>query len=97
MTAAIPPVTVLPRDARAEACVDQPTRITGSGLSKTFKSENGDVVAVDDVSFEVRQGEFVALLGPSGCGKSTILNMVAGLLDKSDGQILIDSDEVRQR
>jgi NitT/TauT family transport system ATP-binding protein len=95
VTAAIPTVSVLARDATAVAGADQRTRITVSGLSKTFKSATGDVVAVDDVSFEVRQGEFVALLGPSGCGKSTILNMVAGLLEKSDGRISIDSDEVR--
>lgn len=95
MTAAIPTVSVLARDAPAAAGADQRTRITVFGLSKTFKSATGDVVAVDDVSFDVRQGEFVALLGPSGCGKSTILNMVAGLLDKSDGRISIDSDEVR--
>ena len=51
-------------------------------------------MAVDDVSFEVRQGEFVALLGPSGCGKSTILNMVAGLLPTHGRRIRIDGDEV---
>ncbi|WP_275427239.1 ATP-binding cassette domain-containing protein, partial [Stenotrophomonas maltophilia] len=48
------------------------------------------VVAVDGVSFSIAKGEFVALLGPSGCGKSTILNMVAGLIPKSSGEILID-------
>jgi NitT/TauT family transport system ATP-binding protein len=42
------------------------------------------------VSFTIRRGEFVALLGPSGCGKSTILNMVAGLIPKTGGRILID-------
>jgi NitT/TauT family transport system ATP-binding protein len=46
------------------------------------------------VSFSVRQGEFVALLGPSGCGKTTILNMVAGLLERTGGAIRIDDDEV---
>ena len=84
------------RDAAADVRTEDRVRITVNGLSKTFKSAAGEVVAVDDVSFEVKQGEFVALLGPSGCGKSTILNMVAGLLDKSGGQIRIDTDEVRQ-
>ena len=50
--------------------------------------------AVDAVSFDVREGEFVALIGPSGCGKSTILNMMAGLIPISDGQILIDETQV---
>ena len=71
-----------------------PVRIRVDGLSKEFKSSGAEVVAVDNVSFQVQQGEFVALLGPSGCGKSTILNMVAGLLEKSSGSIRIDDDEV---
>ncbi|MBH5397790.1 ABC transporter ATP-binding protein [Bradyrhizobium sp. CNPSo 4010] len=70
------------------------TRIAVQGLTKRFTSTGREFVAVDDVSFEVKQGEFVALLGPSGCGKSTILNMVAGLLPRSGGRILIDDDTV---
>src|SRR3954452_16917582 len=70
------------------------TRIAVQGLVKRFNASGREFVAVDDVSFEVKQGEFVALLGPSGCGKSTILNMVAGLLPRSGGRILIDQDAV---
>ncbi|MCA1409747.1 ABC transporter ATP-binding protein [Bradyrhizobium sp. NBAIM20] len=70
------------------------TRIAVQGLAKRFNASGREFVAVDDVSFEVKQGEFVALLGPSGCGKSTILNMVAGLLPRSGGRILIDGDSV---
>jgi NitT/TauT family transport system ATP-binding protein len=70
------------------------TRITVQGLEKRFNAAGREFVAVDDVSFEVKQGEFVALLGPSGCGKSTILNMVAGLLPCSGGQISIDGDKI---
>jgi NitT/TauT family transport system ATP-binding protein len=76
-------------DARARI------RVRVDGLGKSFRTSAGEVVAVQDVSLEVRQGEFVALLGPSGCGKSTILNMVAGLLERSGGRIRIDDDEVR--
>ena len=50
----------------------------------------GDVVAVDDVSFYVEQGEILSLLGPSGCGKTTVLRSIAGLEDIDDGEILLD-------
>ncbi len=49
----------------------------------------GDVAAVDGVSLDVRDGEFVALVGPSGCGKTTTLNLVAGLIDLTDGDIYL--------
>jgi NitT/TauT family transport system ATP-binding protein len=65
-------------------------RIEARALSKTYRAAGRDVAAVDQVSFGVREGEFVALLGPSGCGKSTILNMIAGLLPRSGGDVLID-------
>jgi len=55
-------------------------------LTKRF----GDFAAVDDVSLEIREGEFFALLGPSGCGKTTLLRMLAGLETPSEGRILID-------
>src|SRR6478609_11044676 len=48
-----------------------------------------DVIAVDHVSLTVEEGEFVALVGPSGCGKTTTLNLIAGLLELSDGNIYI--------
>jgi multiple sugar transport system ATP-binding protein len=54
-------------------------------LTKNF----GDVVAVDDVSLRVTDGEFIVLLGPSGCGKSTILRLIAGLEDATSGEIVI--------
>jgi NitT/TauT family transport system ATP-binding protein len=66
-------------------------------LSKTyFDAYAGThVTAVQDVSLEVREGEFVALVGPSGCGKTTILNMVAGFIPPSGGDILLDGKAVR--
>ena len=51
-------------------------------------------MAVDDVSFDVFDGEFVALVGPSGCGKSTILNMIGGLVTPSAGTVEIDGVRV---
>ena len=49
----------------------------------------GDVVAVDNVSLTINDGEFVSLVGPSGCGKTTTLNMIAGLIELTDGDIYI--------
>jgi len=49
----------------------------------------GDVTAVDNVSLTIQDGEFISLVGPSGCGKTTTLNMIAGLLDLTDGEIYI--------
>ena len=53
-------------------------------LSKSFRTEEVETVALDKVSFEVKDGEFVAIMGPSGCGKSTQLNIL-GLLDNPTG------------
>ena len=82
--------------ARATAAATSPSRITVENLDKRYRTATSDVVAVENVSFTVAKGEVVALLGPSGCGKSTILNMVAGLLPRSGGRILIDAEEVVQ-
>ncbi len=59
-------------------------------LSKRFPG----VTAVDDVSFDIRQNEFFALLGPSGCGKTTLLRMVAGLETPTEGEIVIDGSDM---
>ncbi|MER8375861.1 ABC transporter ATP-binding protein [Mesorhizobium sp. M1338] len=70
------------------------TRIEVRALEKSFRAAGAGFTAVDRVSFDVAEGEFVALLGPSGCGKSTILNMVAGLVEKTSGEILIDGQQM---
>jgi ABC-type sugar transport system ATPase subunit len=56
-----------------------------TGLTKSF----GKKVVIDNVSFEVEEGEFAILLGPSGCGKSTILRLVAGLEHQDAGDVAI--------
>ncbi len=69
-------------------------RIGVDGLGKTYGLRGREVHAVDRVTFDIFEGEFVALIGPSGCGKSTILNMVAGLLPASSGAVTIDGARV---
>ena len=59
-------------------------------LTKTF----GDVVAVDNLSLEIADREFLTLLGPSGCGKTTTLNIIAGLDAPTSGRVLFDADDV---
>jgi len=61
------------------------------GVTKVFAS---DVVAVDDVSLEIGDGEFMVLVGPSGCGKSTILRILAGLEEVTAGEVYIDGRQV---
>jgi len=69
--------------------------ISVRNVTKVFKTLTGaDVVALKDVSFDVEEGEFIAIVGPSGCGKSTLLRIVAGLVPSSGGEILIEGRRV---
>ncbi|HWA36294.1 MAG TPA: ABC transporter ATP-binding protein [Burkholderiales bacterium] len=71
--------------------------LTIKNLSKTYFDPyaGSHVTAVHDVSLEVKAGEFVSIVGPSGCGKTTILNMVAGFLPASGGEILVEGRPVK--
>jgi len=73
------------------------SKASGGVVFEHVTKRYNDVVAVDDVSFEVRPGELVTLLGPSGCGKTTTLRMVAGLEPVTGGRIVIGSVDVTTR
>ena len=68
--------------------------MSGIVLEHVRKVFTGGVVAVDDVSLEIENGEFLVLVGPSGCGKSTLLRMIAGLEEVSGGTIAIDDRDI---
>lgn len=63
---------------------------------KTYKSDSGVIQAVNDVSFQVSAGEFVALVGPSGSGKTTMLSILAALLQPSSGKVILDGQDLAQ-
>ena len=60
-------------------------------ISYSYHSLNGETRALKDISFGVREGEFIAIVGPSGCGKSTLLSIIAGLLPPESGTILFNN------
>jgi NitT/TauT family transport system ATP-binding protein len=80
-------VTPLKPAARAGA-------IEVGNVGKVFRTSTQDVVALQDISLEVRPGHFVVLVGPSGCGKSTLLMMLAGLLQQTCGTITINGQPI---
>ena len=61
-------------------------------LKKTYHTKQGETPAIDEVSFSLEPGEFIAIVGPSGCGKSTILSVLCNLLEKSGGTIETNQD-----
>jgi len=66
-----------------------------AGVSKRFATSEGPVHALDNVSFDVRSGEFVSLIGPSGCGKSTLFNVIGGLVGGYDGRVAVGGETVK--
>lgn len=61
-------------------------------LKKCFHFDEGMTIALDGIDLDVYKDEFVSIVGPSGCGKSTILSILAGLINKTDGDIIIDDN-----
>ena len=67
---------------------EREVKVQVNHLTKRF----GDLLVLDDISFEINKGEFVCIVGPTGCGKTTFLNLLTGLLEPTEGEILIDGE-----
>lgn len=64
------------------------------GISKKYQSKENEILAIENINFRVEKGEFVSIIGPSGCGKSTLLSIIAGLEEKTSGEIYIEGEKV---
>lgn len=63
-------------------------------VSLTYHTKDDEILALDDISFSVYEGEFVAIVGPSGCGKTTLLSLISGILKPSQGRIILDGRNI---
>lgn len=71
-------------------------RLSVQGICKAYPNEdNGETVVLEDISFNVENGEFLSIVGPSGCGKTTLLKIIAGLLEPDSGYVSIDDVQVK--
>ena len=73
-----------------------PAKLVVDHVTKIFRGSRGNVHALEDVSLNVNEGEFVCLLGPSGCGKSTLLNLIAGLEAPDAGTLSADGEAIHE-
>jgi len=99
------PPTPMPQDSMqpnraATASLDTgagraPALIRAHGLSKTYATGSGDVIALKGLDFEIYGGEFVSVVGQSGCGKSTLLKLLAGLLPYTAGSVELNGKPLR--
>src|SRR5215813_12884617 len=80
--------------ATEELEVIAPSKLWVENVSKSFKGASGAVLALDHVSLNVAEGEFVCLVGASGCGKSTLLNIIAGLEKPDSGNVQADGKPI---
>jgi NitT/TauT family transport system ATP-binding protein len=71
-----------------------PAKLAVEGVSKWFRTSRQTVHALDNISLEIAEGEFVCLVGPSGCGKSTLLDIIAGLEVPDQGRVMADNEPI---
>jgi NitT/TauT family transport system ATP-binding protein len=71
------------------------TRVKFEHVSLAFDTPKGKLNVVDDVSYDIHDGDFVAVIGPSGCGKTTMMSMLAGFQRPTTGSVLFDGKPVK--
>lgn len=71
------------------------SRIAFENVCVDYETEKGSLRVVDDVSFTIEDGEFICVVGPSGCGKTTLMNIVAGFVQPTRGQVILDGQPVK--
>lgn len=81
-------------DIEQELSPASPAKIKIENVSKQFPSKQGAVHALDNISLNINEGDFVCLVGPSGCGKSTLLNIIAGLDRPDNGIVSMDGEAI---
>ena len=75
--------------------VNAPVKVHIDHVVKKFNGRNGEMVALNGVDLDIHENEFVCVVGPSGCGKSTLLNIIGGLENPTEGQVLVDGKPVQ--
>src|SRR5512136_1332840 len=74
--------------------MEEPTKLHIHNVSKTYRADGNEVLAIDEIDLKIRNKEFATILGPSGCGKSTLLRIVAGLIKPTRGVVRLDGDVI---
>ncbi len=82
------------RNLNAQAVENRTVRVKIDNVVKIFSGRTGEMVALNGVSLDIHDNEFICVVGPSGCGKSTLLNIIAGLLEPTSGKVYCDGKEV---
>jgi len=77
-----------------QASIQPKGKLRLSGVSRSFPTPRGTLVALENINLEVSEGEFLCIVGPSGCGKSTLLNLMAGLDQPTGGEIWMDGRRI---
>ena len=78
----------------ARNLTENKVRVKIDNVRKVFNTRNGEMVALNGVSLDIHDNEFICVVGPSGCGKSTLLNIIAGLTEPTSGKVYCDGKEV---
>ena len=74
--------------------MEEPTKLHIHNVSKTYRSDGQEVLAIDEIDLKIKNQEFATILGPSGCGKSTLLRIVAGLIKPTKGIVRLDGNVI---